>query len=483
MYFNYTDYDAVALAKLIKTRQVSPEEVLEAAIHQIEVSNPALNAVITTMYDQAYAQLKELDLSLPLAGVPMLLKDLLADYKGVPTSFGSQWLRHIPALENSPLVNRYLNAGLIIIGKTNVPEFGLGAVTEPTAFGATLNPCNKNITPGGSSGGSAAAVAARMVPIAHANDGGGSIRIPASCCGLFGLKPTRGRIPTGSKMLRRGWNGLIVEHVLTRTVRDSAVMLDISTENWGPTALPTSDKSYVQHLASAITPLKIGYTLASFFGDTMVHPDCVAAVNQRLKQCEALGHQIEAVNFPFDAADLRFAYTVIVAAEVHQMLQQIAKQLGVSPKKHELELVTTTIANLGKHYTADDYARAAYIMDKASWQLEQYMQQVDVLITPVLSKPPVAIGYFQPAWYEQIVMHALKACPVSWLMDMIESALAKDIFDYVAFTPLCNMTGHPAMSMALYRTADNIPIGVHFIGRLGDEATLLQLAQQLEGAV
>jgi amidase len=483
MYFNYTDYDAVSLAKLIKTRQVSPEEVLDAAIHQIEVTNPALNAVITKLYDQAHAQLQELDLSLPLAGVPMLLKDLLADYKGIPTSFGSKWLKDFPVPENSELVNRYLRAGLIIVGKTNVPEFGLGAVTEPAAFGPTKNPCNPTITPGGSSGGSAAAVAAKMVPIAHANDGGGSIRIPASCCGLFGLKPTRGRTPTGSRQFRRGWNGLITEHVLTRTVRDSAVLLDISSEPWGGVAgLPTPTKSYSHQLSLSTSPLKIGFTMQSFFGDVNVHPDCIAAVNTGLKQCVTLGHQLEEVKLSFDAEQLRTAYATIVSAEVKNMLNQFAKQVGHGPARREIELATATIASFGQHYTGAEYAHAAVVMDQATWQLEQYLQHIDVLVTPVLSKPPVPIGYFQPKWYEQMIMQLLRMCRLPWLMNMIESALAKQIFDYVAYTPLCNLTGHPAMSVPFYKAQENIPIGVHFIGRMGDEATLLHLAYQLEEA-
>lgn len=482
MYFNYTDYDAVALAKLIKTRQVSPEEVLEAAIHQIEVTNPALNAVVTKLYDHAHAQLHELDLSLPLAGVPMLLKDIFADYKGIPTSFGSKWLRDTPVAENSELVDRYLRAGLIIVGKTNVPEFGLGAITEPAEFGPTKNPNNAAITPGGSSGGSAAAVAAKMVPVAHANDGGGSIRIPASCCNLFGLKPTRGRTPTGARQFRRAWNGLVVEHVLTRTVRDSAVLLDISSESWGMSGLPFPNKSYADSINLPATPLKVGYTMQSFFGDVAVEAECITAVNVGLKQCMALGHHVEEVKLVFDADKLKRAYSTIVAAEVNNTLHQLAVQVGHAPTRREIERVTATIANFGQHFSAAEYVRAATVMEQAAWQLEQYMQHLDVLVTPVLAKPPVAIGYFQPKWYENMMMQVLSVSQLSWLMRMIEAALAKKIFDYVAFTPLCNLTGHPAMSVPLYKAADNIPIGVHVIGRMGDEATLLHLAHQLENA-
>ncbi|MFN7098056.1 MAG: amidase, partial [Gammaproteobacteria bacterium] len=387
-----------------------------------------------------------------------------------------------PVTENSELVDRYLRAGLIIVGKTNVPEFGLGAITEPAAFGPTKNPCNANITPGGSSGGSAAAVAAKMVPVAHANDGGGSIRIPASCCNVFGLKPTRGRTPTGTRQFRRGWHGLVVEHVITRTVRDSALLLDISAESWGLSGLPLPVKSYAHHIKLPTTPLKIGFTLQSFFGETIVDPVCIAAVDTGLKQCSALGHQIEEVTLTLNGEQLKRAYSTIVAAEVNNMLHQLAARAGHAPTRREIELVTRTIANFGQHFSAAEYVRAATVMEQAAWQLEHYMQHLDVLVTPVLAKPPVAIGYFQPKWYEHMMMEVLSVCRLPWLMRVVETAMSKHIFDYVAFTPLCNLTGHPAMSVPLYKAADNVPIGVHFIGRMGDEATLLHLAQQLESS-
>ncbi|NNM59910.1 MAG: amidase [Legionellales bacterium] len=475
MYFNYTDYDAVALAKLIKTRQVSPEEVLLAAIHQIDTLNPKLNAVITTLYDEARAQLPTLDLSLPLAGVPMLLKDLFSDYQGIPTSFGSRWLKNTPAPENSRLVQRYLRAGLIIVGKTNVPEFGLGAVTEPLAFGATLNPEQDDITPGGSSGGSAAAVAAKMVPVAHANDGGGSIRIPASCCGVFGLKPTRGRTPLSA------WNGLIVEHVITRTVRDSAALLDISIDSWGYSGLPLPNKSYAHQTNLPLEPLKIGYTFNSFFTATPTHSDCIAAVNSGLKHCLALGHHVEEVKLSFDQEALCRAYAVIVAAEINVLLKTLALRVGHKPKRGELELLTETIARFGEQYTAADYVNAGRVMEQAAWELNQTMKDIDILVTPTLSKPPVEIGNFQPKMHEKALMNFLKVTHLPGFNRMIEAEIIKQIFDYVAFTPLCNMTGHPAMSMALYRNQENLPIGVHFIGRFGEEGTLLQLAKQIEG--
>lgn len=475
MYFNYTDYDAVALAKLIKTRQVSPEEVLLAAIHQIDTLNPKLNAVITTLYEQARAQLPALDLSLPLAGVPILLKDLFADYQGVPTSFGSRWLKSTPAPANSLLVERYLRAGLIIVGKTNVPEFGLGAVTEPAAFDATRNPENEQVSPGGSSGGSAAAVAARMVPVAHANDGGGSIRIPASCCGLFGLKPTRGRTPL------RVWNGLVVEHVITRTVRDSAALLDVAMDAWSYSGLPQPDKSYSHQLTLPPEPLKIGYISDSFFGKAATHPDCIAAVNSALKQCISLGHHVEERKFLFNQEVLCRAYAVIVAAEVNILLKTLAVRVGRQPMRGELEPLTEVIARFGERYTAADYANASRVMEQAAVVLNQTMMDIDILVTPTLSRPPVEMGYFQLQRHEKVVINLLRLTHLQGLSRAVEKEIFKKTFDYVGFTPLCNMTGHPAMSVPLYRNQDNLPIGVHFIGHFGDEATLLQLAKQLEG--
>jgi amidase len=475
MQFDYTNYDAMALAELIKARQVSPLEVLEAAIHQIELINPTLNAINFPLYDAAYAQVEQLQLGAPFAGVPIVIKDLLAEYKGIPTSYGSRWLRSVPAMQDSDLVARYKKAGFVIVGKSNVPEFGLGAVTEPAAFGLTHNPWVAGYTPGGSSGGSAAAVAAGMVPVAHANDGGGSIRIPASCCGLFGLKPTRGRTPTGTAPLNRDWQGLIVEHVLTRTVRDSAAILDLSLI-----------KSHIPsfHQTSQLPPkrLRIGYLLRPIFGHAQIHSDCLDSINHTIAQCVALGHTAKEITFPYDADALQRAYGVITTTEIMMTLRQFTAQTGHAPERGDIELMTQTVAHIGKQHTAADLVQALAVMKQSTFQVEALFADVDVILTPILTRPPVKEGFFQPKMHETALLNFLSYVPAGFLLRQLQKEIANKVFSYVAFTPLCNLSGHPAMSVPLYRNAQGLPIGSHFIGRFNDEATLLQLATELEEA-
>lgn len=475
MQFDYPNYDAVGLAELLRTNQITASEVLEAAIHQIELQNPRLNAVTLKMYDQARAQLDNLERRLPLAGIPMLLKDLLADYAGEPTSYGSAWLRNLPVETDGELVKRYKRAGLVIVGKTNVPEFGLGAVTEPLIYGPAHNPWNLDLTPGGSSGGSAAAVASGMVPIAHGNDGGGSIRIPASCCGLFGLKPGRGLMPAGTQTFQKRWQGLIADHVLTRSVRDSAWLLDA-------TALQLPVRSFSDYIQMPSAALRIGVLTQPILGYTQPHTDCVNAVKNTAALCQTLGHTVEEVKLPFDAEKLRWIYTVIVTAEVNNMLQQFAELIGKKAGHHDIELITAIFAQIGEHFTAADFARAVMEMDIIALQFDEFMQSYDVLLTPVLAKPPVEIGTFKPTTLETIMLQAVQRLHSGVLLDKIQAIMSKDIFNYVAYTPLCNLTGHPAMSVPLHWNAENIPIGSHFIGRMNSEALLLQLAAQLEEA-
>lgn len=474
MTFQYTDYDAIGLAELIRQKQVSAQEVLEAAILQIEQHNPNLNAVVVKLYDQARQQLTYLDSDLPFAGVPFLLKDLLADYAGIPTSFGSRWLKNHPVAQHGELVKRYIQAGLIIVGKTNVPEFGLGAITEPELFGPAINPRISTHTPGGSSGGSAVAVAAKMVPAAHGNDGGGSIRIPAACCGLIGLKPTRGLTPSASCSLLSGWNGLIVEHAITRTVRDSAALLDVAT------AQPSFH--YLSSLKQANKPLKIGYTMQPFLSEHAIQAENAAAVNKTLYYAQFLQHQVQECNLTLDIEALQNAYVVMVVAELNLSLQQLAQQVGRGPKKGEIETVTAVVKNFSYHFTAVDYARSIQVMDKATKQLNAALQTVDILLTPVLSTPPVKLGELQPKWYERLLLELIYYCPWAWVMKFLEKQFYEKMFGYVSFTPLCNMTGHPAIALPLYQTQEHLPIGVQFIAKHGQEVQLLQLAKQFEEA-
>ncbi|MCJ7772177.1 MAG: amidase, partial [Desulfobacterales bacterium] len=286
----YDTYDGLGLAELVRKKEISPDEICEEAISRIEALNPKLNAVITKMYDQGRKAVKDQLPDGPFTGVPFLLKDLLAAYAGVPMTSGSKAFKNYIPDHDSELVRRYKKAGLVILGKTNTPEFGLLGYTEPELHGITRNPWNTDHTPGGSSGGSAAAVASGMVPLASGGDGGGSIRIPASCCGLFGLKVTRGRNPTGPE---HGaiWQGAVVEHVISRSVRDSAAILDsiCGGDIGAPYYVPNPERPYLKEIEQNPGSLKIAFNTHSPI-DTDVHPECVQAVEDTAKLLEKLGH-------------------------------------------------------------------------------------------------------------------------------------------------------------------------------------------------
>jgi amidase len=479
--FEYTAYDALGLAELIKTGSVSPEEVLSAAIANIEEKNPVYHAVVRTLYDEARQQLDNLDLSLPLAGVPILLKDLMCDYKGIPTASGSRWTKTWPAASHGPLVQAYLSAGLIIIGKTAVPEFGLGAVTEPAAFPHPQNPVAPHLTPGGSSGGAAVAVATRMVPLAHANDGGGSIRIPAACCGLFGLKPTTGRVLAGSTLWARRWNGLIVDHVLTRSVRDSACLLDLTQDPETRPYLPQPEDSYLKALTRPLKSLKIGRLATPVFGQFPIAKECGLALDSATQHLHALRHTCIDITLNIDSAALRKAYSVLVASELSQMMKIVTQQIGSPPLKGDIELASHFIAEFGRFYTASDYLDAVHSTQQAKTAMNDVFNSVDMIMTPTLARAPVPQGYFQPSAMEMLILKVIGWLKAKKGFLFVEAALTKKLFDYVAFTPLCNMTGHPAMSLPLYRTQqEGVPIGIDIMGQFGDEERLLQLAFQLE---
>ena len=338
----YESFDGLGLASLIQRGVISPLEVLEAAIERIELWNPKINAVIHKMYDYAEDQIKKNNIPAgPFRGVPILLKDLLGDCEGTPICFGSRfaydnrWVSQI----DSELIKRLKQTGVVILGKTNVPEFGLSPVTEPELFGPTRNPWDLTRSPGGSSGGSAAAVAARMVPIAHAGDGGGSIRMPAAYTGIFGFKPSRGRTPTGP-IFMRVWLGMVVEHIMTRSVRDSAAMLDLlcGPELGSQIVLPKPERSFLSHLETPVRKLRIAVIEEPFFA-AKVDPEYLDALKKAAQLCQDLGHDVEAARFPLND-DVAFALLNIVVAETGAGVKNLAKAIGRKPKSNELEKAT-----------------------------------------------------------------------------------------------------------------------------------------------
>ncbi len=460
---DFASLDAIAQAELVRRREVHPVELLEAAIARIEHLNPRLNAVVTRLYDQARAASTREIPNGAFSGVPFLLKDIGASYAGAPMTSGSRLFRNYVPEHDSELVRRLKNAGLIIIGKTNTPELGILPTTESVLFGPARNPWDTSKTTGGSSGGSAAAVAAGLVPMAQGGDGGGSIRIPASCCGVFGLKPTRARTPLGPDV-GDIMSGLVVAHALTRSVRDSAALLDVTAgpDLGDPYYAPPQSRPFLQEVGTEPGRLRIGYTINTFEG-AKVHNDCVEAVHDAVKLCSALGHQVEEVSPVVDGDRLKSAFTVLWAAGCAGSLDAYSQRTSRPVDLEQIEPLTRALYEMGISYTASDYLVAVRWLQGVSRQIAHFFQDIDVWLTPTLAEPPVAIGTFE-------------STPDDPLAGFYRS------FDFVPFTPICNVTGQPAMSVPLYWNKESLPVGVHFIGRYGDEATLFRLAAQLEAA-
>ncbi len=454
--------DATSQAELVREKEVKPIELLEAAIARIERLNPELNAVITPMYDLAReAASRELP-SGPFAGVPFLLKDLMATYAGVTTCWGSSFARECVSDRDSELVTRIKKAGLLILGKTNCPEFGILPTTEPHLFGPTRNPWDTGKTTGGSSGGSAAAVASGMVPMAHANDGGGSIRIPASCCGLFGLKPNRARNPMGPA-LGDAINGLVVEHAVTRTVRDSAALLDATSgpDLGDPYWAPPPQRPYLEEVGADPGKLRIAYT--SEAQGATAHEDCMKAVEDAAALCAELGHEVEQRMLEVDVESLTPLFMTLWSAAQAWTADALAMLTGKTPTQDQFEPLTWALIEMGRGYSSSDYLMAVTGLQGVARDVARQTAAYDLWLTPTLAEPPLPLGTFESP-------------PDNPLYGIIRAA------GFVPFTPICNITGQPAMNVPLYWNDDGLPIGLHFIANFGDEATLFRLAAQLEEA-
>ena len=481
---DYDKYDALGLAELVQKKKVKPAELLETAIEHIEEINPKLNAVITKMYDRAEDTIKGRLPKGPFTGVPFLLKDLLAAYAGVPLTGGSRAYRNYIPDQDSELVKRFKNTGVVILGKTNTPEFGLLGITEPELHGPTRNPWNTDHSPGGSSGGSAAAIASGMVPFASGGDGGGSIRVPSSCCGLFGLKPTRGRNPTGPEH-GEIWQGLVVEHVLTRSVRDSAAMLDAThgPEVGAPYIIKPPARPYMQEIKKKPGKLKIAFNTTSPIG-TEVHPECIKAVEDAGILLKKLGHQVKEDSPDIDGMGLAISYVIMYFGEVAAEIEKLESVLGRKARRSDVEPLTWTLGLMGRTVHAVDFVRATNLWNMTARIMGNFHQEYDLYLTPTLAYPPVKIGELQPKPAEKTMISFVNTLGLGGLLKasgMIDE-MAKASFEKLPFTQIANFTGQPAMSVPLHWTGDGIPCGVHFMGRFGDEATLLQLASQLEKA-
>ena len=477
----YDLFDGLGLANLVKTRVISPVELVNAAIERIEQFNPKINAVIHKMYDQALTQAKKSRQSGVFQGVPFLLKDLLADCKGTSLQFGSRFAEGWISPHDSEMVRRMKNAGLIILGKTNTPEFGLSPVTEPELFGPTHNPWNVKFASGGSSGGSAAAVAARMVPMAHGGDGAGSIRIPSAYCGTFGLKPSRGRTPTGPTVMRI-WQGMVVEHVITRTVRDSAAMLDVLAgyELGSPISLHKPEKSFLSELENPPAQLRIAVTSTPFFPGEIVSLEYKNALKKTATLCETLGHHVEEVTLKINHQDVLLAYMIVIAADTAAGIKMLADAMEDQADYSKLETATAVLCEVGDHFSAKDFVWASHVLDMTGRKLAEFFVNYDILLSPTMGMQPPRIGELHPHLWEQNVLEFLRRIPYGPFLRKLTKQMASKFFAFTPFTPLFNMTGQPAMSVPLFWDQQGLPIGMHFAGRLGEELTLLQLAAQLE---
>jgi amidase len=480
--FPYTEYDGLGLAELIRTKQVTAEEVLEEAIRQMELQNPQLNAVINNMAERARREVRQLESNGVFAGVPILLKDITQEIEGEPLTQGSKAFQRYRAAQDSAFVKRIRQTGVSIIGQTNVPEFALLAVTEPDFHGPTRNPWNVAHTPGGSSGGSAAAVAAGIVPVAGANDGGGSIRIPAAYCGLFGLKPTRGRTPVGTH--GRLWQGASVEHVLTRTVRDSAAMLDqLKTyERAAAFHAPPYHDAYLTCVTTPLkVPLRIAFTLRSPLG-TDVHPECEKAALKTVKLLEEMGHHVEEKEAPVDGLKLANSYLTMYYGEVAATLASLEDVLQRQVKFRDVEATTWLLGLLGRAIPMQEFVLSIREWDRAALQMETFHETYDLYLTPTTAFPPARIGELAPNPLQKVLMNIVGPLRMGRLLRWSGTVdeVARQNLTRTPFTQLANLTGQPAMSLPMHVTDDGLPCGVQCIAARGREDLLLQIAGELE---
>lgn len=454
--------DAVAQAELVRSKQIAAEELVESTLTQIHRYNPPINAIVSTLSDALLVEgQRTLQSAAPLFGVPLLLKDLGACDAGMPYYQGN---RALLALDHrspfgSPLASRFKKAGFVVIGKTNTAEFGMQPTTQPLAFGATRNPWDLARSSGGSSGGSAAAVASGIVPVAHGTDSGGSIRIPSAWCGVVGLKPSRGRTSTGD--FRRN----LVEHVITRSVRDTAIVLDAvcGPEPGDLYTLPRPREKFSDRLTAQVRQLRVGLLANAAEVDVQVDRSILNAVEEVARQLDSLGHRPEWVELPvFDAADVRHAQSIDTSNAANQV-RRLAQILGREARPDDMEPYTWAAAEAGERVSAAAYLQAA------EWQQNRAIQftrdwvrrRLDLLVTPTVPE--------QPPKLEQLI-------PPS-----VDAGSFRDRFRYIwTFTSFFNLTGQPAITLPWLWDAEGLPVGIQLIAAMGAEGLLLQVAHQLE---
>ncbi|KUI15892.1 amidase [Mycolicibacterium acapulense] len=474
----YRRHDATGLARLVADKEVTAAELLDLARNRAAAVNPRINAIVRDVpASPADAS------SGPFSGVPFLIKDLAQDYAGLPTSRGSRALMSKPVAEHSEIVRRWQDAGLVIFGKTNTPEFGAKGITEPDAWGPARNPWDLTRTPGGSSGGSAAAVAAGIVPCAGANDGGGSIRIPAACCGLVGLKPGRGLTPSGPAT-GESMHGAAVQGVVSRTVRDTAAMLDVirGGEPWGPYVPGVPSSTFASCVGADPGTLRIGVRVPSAINPSP-HPEAAAAVEATVRSLTELGHHVEELpSAPFDDAALARDFLLTWFVYTAWELDEAKRISGAGDDSFERD--TLILAALGSTTSGVDYVDAVQRRHEHTRRLTTFFESYDLLLTPGLATPPPTIGEFDlPVVLQRAadVLIKTRTAKVLRFTRIVDDMVDKNL-GWVPYTQLANLTGRPAISLPLHWTANGLPLGVQFVAPLAGESLLIQLAAQLEQA-
>lgn len=458
---DYADYDGVGLAELVRQKDVTPLELVDAAIERIEKHNPALNAIVYKAFDEARDQAKDTLPDGPFSGVPLLIKDLHCPVKNWPQSQGSRFCKDNVDTDDSVLTQRFREAGFILLGKTNTPEFGITGTTESAHLGPCRNPWNTNHIAGGSSGGSAAAVASGMVPIGHASDGLGSIRIPASVCGLFGLKTTRDRNPNGMHDADRVI-GFSVDHVVTRSVRDSATVLDATgyPQPASPYAAPQKDRPFAMEVGTSPGKLRIAYSLENGI-EQEPDADVMKGFNDTIDLLKSLGHDVQERSLGINWRKMYRAQGALSSANFAAGIRELMESVGRDPQEEDFEPLTWAIIKGGRRISGEESLRGMRTLRLINRQILSLFEDFDVYLSPVLGIAPPEIGFMSP-------------------VDLDPKTFNKQQAKILATTPPFNFTGQPAMSVPLCTSDNGLPVGMQFVGRYGDEATLLRLASQLE---
>lgn len=463
----YISYDAMGLAELVRAKEVTPDELLDTALDIAEKVQPQIGALCNVREDVARKRIEE---GLPdgiFTGVPFILKDIKAQCSDIPMSLGSRFFKNMTTPFDNALVSRYRKAGLNIFGRGTTAELALWISTEAkNCYGYdTANPWDTRMSPGGSSGGSAAAVAAGILPMAHATDGAGSIRLPAANCGLVGLKPTRALLPAGP-VIGEMWAGLLSDGVVSRTVRDTAASLDATKgpDLGCPYYAPSYNISYLEAIKEPPRKLKIAFTKNLW--SVEASPAVQKAIEDTAKLCADLGHEVVEDCPKFDVTAMWDAYFVIYVASTAMNLEDRIKAVGRMPGSYDVEAPTHELMEMKQHLSASDYVRAVTTIHRIARQIAAFYEDYDVLLSPISAEPSYKMGYFVEN-------------PVTFTREIYEN---KDYSSYFLYEPVANLTGQPAISLPLFWSEDGLPIGSHFFGRVGEDATLLQLSAQLEEA-